>query len=1017
VITPRRTTLFRVPDLAAFRTALTDWILRLAPDEARDTIVLVPTRAAAEQLRRTVETRAFGGETAAFVWPIAATRHELYEEIARRIGAAAAVASGFEREVIVSGAARELAEEGIAPPFHIRPALVAEMIGLYDHVRRLGRSVEDFERNLRGELEPEQETDRGARQLLQQTIFLAAVFRRYEERLAGDRRLDEHALRQSAIGHSAAHPISRVVVTVGDRIAEPDGLWPADFDLLSRLPELRAIEILATEAALGAGFLERLYGALPEIEEARGAIPSRPLPRLVVPAPAGPASQEALTFTYRDREEELLAIARRIKADRRFAFAGPLHKTAIVVRRPLPYLYLARDVFGGAQIPFETLDTLPLAAEPYAAALDVALEAVASDFTRAAIVALLTSPHFHFAAAGDRGAPADEPPISSISRAAVAACDFTLAEARYLGGLERLESLVERWAESRAPASREERRQQSALPALRALLPALRALAPLGTKRLVTEQIATLLGWLQAFDRPADTRDASDSRRLRVRAAVLGAISALGRAYARYDAGAEADLASLTAAIRRWLGAQTFAIETGEAGAQIVDARAVRYADVDDMHIVGLIDGEWPERGRRNVLYPPALLALLEPLPATADPTRRDRDALAAARAAFRDLMCSARSRIRVSSIALENDAVVEPSILADDIGGIGLAVERSEEPRLRVSFAEALAFEPRRPDVLPPDARQWAAARLTTDDRPIERFRGAAGSWRMPRISVSRLERYLDCPFRFFASEVLRLEEQPEDEDTRTPLERGRFLHELWERFFAEWQRRGHGRIDSTVLPEARSLFAALCEEALATLPRAEAALERTRLLGSALRPGIAHRVFAMEASRSAAIRERLLEFPLQGDIAFRAHDGSTRAVTLSAKVDRIDVLADGSLRVIDYKSKKTPDIKQALQLPVYSFVALESLRAERGEALSVAEALYLSFEGDKAVVPLRARDKSIDDLMSDAQDRFLSTLDRIGEGRFPPSPARRSLCGPCPYRAVCRLEIVEATAEANGD
>ena len=127
--------------------------------------------------------------------------------------------------------------------------------------------------------------------------------------------------------------------------------------------------------------------------------------------------------------------------------------------------------------------------------------------------------------------------------------------------------------------------------------------------------------------------------------------------------------------------------------------------------------------------------------------------------------------------------------------------------------------------------------------------------------------------------------------------------------------------------------------------------------------------------------------------------------------------MLADGSLRVIDYKSKKMPDIKQALQLPVYSFVALESLRAERGEALSVAEALYLSFEGDKAVVPLRARDKSIDDLMSDAQDRFLSTLDRIGEGRFPPSPARRSLCGPCPYRAVCRLEIVEATAEANGD
>ena len=42
VITPRRTALFRVPDLAAFRATLADWILDLTPDEVRDTFVLVP---------------------------------------------------------------------------------------------------------------------------------------------------------------------------------------------------------------------------------------------------------------------------------------------------------------------------------------------------------------------------------------------------------------------------------------------------------------------------------------------------------------------------------------------------------------------------------------------------------------------------------------------------------------------------------------------------------------------------------------------------------------------------------------------------------------------------------------------------------------------------------------------------------------------------------------------------------------------------------------------------------------
>ena len=58
MITPRRTRLIRVPDLAAFRATLAEAILALTPETAADTFVLVPTRAAGEQLRRTVEDRA-----------------------------------------------------------------------------------------------------------------------------------------------------------------------------------------------------------------------------------------------------------------------------------------------------------------------------------------------------------------------------------------------------------------------------------------------------------------------------------------------------------------------------------------------------------------------------------------------------------------------------------------------------------------------------------------------------------------------------------------------------------------------------------------------------------------------------------------------------------------------------------------------------------------------------------------------------------------------------------------------
>lgn len=998
----------RVADLAAYRTTLTDWITGLSLEEARDTFFLVPTRAAAEQLRRTVEDRTLNAKRSALIWPLVATRRDLYEELAARLAAPPAMLSAFEREVILSAVARDLADDGLPPPFHVRPGLVAEMLALYDHIRRLGRTIEDFERNFRAELEREQETDRGAAKLLQQTLFLAAAFRGYQGRLARAEQRDEHALRELLLEGPPARPLQRVVVTVGDRLADPDGFWPADLDLLTRLPDLRQLDVLCTEGVLGSGFLERLHGALPDLRDERPGLTPRPAPMLVVPSHSGGGDGESISFVFRDREEELRAVAKRLKTERRSQSAPPLHRTALVVRRPLPYLYLARDVFADAAIPFETLDTLPLAAEPYAAALDLALDAVAGDFSRASLLALLRSPHFRFAEGGG-----DE----SGSDAAIGACDFALAEARYLGGLDRLQDLVTRWSAIGAPASRDERRQKTALPAATAVLTAVTPLRPLAEERPVTQQIATLLDWLRRFDRPPAAADPSSSRRRRVRAAVRGALGALSHAYQRHDPGAQGDVATLTAEIRRWLGSQTFATKSGEPGVQIVDAQAARYGDFDDLQIVGMIEGEWPERVRRNALYPSSLLALLEPLPAIPDPRGRARAALQSARAAFKDLVCSPSTRVRLSTFTLENDAVVEPSILSDDVVGFSLRYERADRVEARVSYAEALALEPRRLDVIPDGAASWAAARLAADGPDPDRFRGQAGPWRLPRVSVSRLERYLDCPFRFFASEVLRLEEQPEDEDTRTPLERGRFLHELWERFFAEWQKRGHGRVEPVNLPEARALFEAECEQTLSQLSPSEAALERIRLLGSAVSPGIAHRVFAMEGSRPVQITERLLEFPLQGDFAFRTRGGETQLVTLSAKVDRIDVLADGTLRVIDYKSKKTPDLKQALQLPIYSYVSRESLRATRGGTWTIAEAMYLSFEGDKAVVTLRARGRTIDELLDDAQDRLLQTLDDIAEGRFPPRPARKALCGPCPYRAVCRLEIVEAVAEQSGE
>ncbi len=968
MITPRRTRLLRAPDLAGFRAHLVE--IAGANAAGTDAFILVPTRAAGEQLQRTLRNR-LGAEIAV---PAIGTRTDLHDLLIARLLPDARSLSGFEREALVAAAARDAEDAGLPPPFHVRPALVAEMLALYDYLRRLHRTVDDFDRLLTLELAPAADFDQGAAQLLGQTRFLVAAFRGYEARLLESGALDEHAARLRLIDTAAAHPLRHIVIAVGDRPLDPDGLWPADVALLTSIGGLDRIDVVATDGTLEAGYLDRLRLAFVGIEEV-AAGPSAPVPAIVVPA--GAAGELPFVFEYRDREEELEGVARRLKSDRRSGRAVRLEKTALVVARPLPYLYLARDVFHGAGIPFEALDTLPLAAEPYAAAVDVAMECAAAAFTRRALVALLRSPHFRFAVDG-----------VEVARESIAALDVTLAEQRYLGGFDRLASFAEACG---GPAR----------PALAAALAAATLLAPLAQSRPLVDHVDLLRLFLQRHDRPLPGND----RRDRVRAAVMLALSGLGDAYRRHDPGASGTVADLAAAVRRWLGAQTFAIRTGEGGLQIVDAQAARFGEFDDLQVLGLVEGEWPERPRRNIFYPQSLLAQLEPARPDRVAIHQERDLVRFARASFRDLLGSARLRTRASTFALEADAVVEPSALLEDLPSFGLSREVSTvDPSVRVFIYEALAANAVPAGAMPESVARWARVRAGGAGRDRTRFEGQAGPWTLPRVSVSRLERYLKCPFQFYVANVLQVAEEPEDEDTRSPLERGRFLHELFERFFHEWQARGRGRITAAGMTEARALFVEICEPALATLSPSEAGLERARLFGSAVGSGIGDRVFAMEAERGVEIRERLMEYELDGEFAFTGEDGSSRRVRLRAKIDRVDVLADGTFRLIDYKTRYVPDRKVALQLPIYSAGVRARLSAERGRDIAPSEAMYLSFEGRDAVWPLEERGKSFDELVTAAEHRLVRALDDIAAGHYPPRPETRNLCAMCAFVAVCR-------------
>ena len=90
---------------------------------------------------------------------------------------------------------------------------------------------------------------------------------------------------------------------------------------------------------------------------------------------------------------------------------------------------------------------------------------------------------------------------------------------------------------------------------------------------------------------------------------------------------------------------------------------------------------------------------------------------------------------------------------------------------------------------------------------------------------AVSRVERYLECPFKYFAGQVLQLEEEREDESGLTPLERGQLLHGVFEAFFEAWRARGRSGVSADDLDEALALFEDVAEAAAAARCRRETA------------------------------------------------------------------------------------------------------------------------------------------------------------------------------------------------
>lgn len=185
--------------------------------------------------------------------------------------------------------------------------------------------------------------------------------------------------------------------------------------------------------------------------------------------------------------------------------------------------------------------------------------------------------------------------------------------------------------------------------------------------------------------------------------------------------------------------------------------------------------------------------------------------------------------------------------------------------------------------------------------------------SVRPTELSVTRIEKLIRDPYAIYAQKILHLRKlDPLTADMTLSL-RGRFYHALFARFTRDWP----NSLPADVAASLQDIAARLMDQL--GLDAALAAFWRTDLDAAISWFSSFHRE-QMDCGVAAAV-----EIPGAEDFDI---DGSP--FRLTARLDRADILKDGSLAIFDYKTSSLPTLKQAKTFNPQLF--LTALIAEAG-------------------------------------------------------------------------------------
>ena len=277
--------------------------------------------------------------------------------------------------------------------------------------------------------------------------------------------------------------------------------------------------------------------------------------------------------------------------------------------------------------------------------------------------------------------------------------------------------------------------------------------------------------------------------------------------------------------------------------------------------------------------------------------------------------------------------------------------VEKSRE-----ETHEKLDYEGRLTNTLSPESRRF-----------LERRRGRI-------YSVTELEIYAGCPFRYFISNVLRFRvEEEETEDELSGLERGSLLHDVLFEFYNNRRNRKRPPIGECA-EEAFEEAKAELNELLDNKAEKQRNDRTDKLIGESnlfwetdivkLRVAL-HKWLAAERTYGLPVTPHYFEVSFGQKREPRDPELScTQPITIgdvrmTGKIDRIDI-GNGTFSIVDYKTGSStvrmPEILngRSLQLPIYLQAAKKLLENHSGTGLEPAAGLYYKVRLDQFAAEL---------------------------------------------------------------